>query len=394
MKKGMNFGLKGGAWSGRLMGALLLTGICVAPGWSAELNFERQKISDAKFEAASACDVNKDGKLDIVSGEFWYEGPDFKKKHKCATIKETSEYLDDFCDYPMDVNGDGYTDIVTGAWFGQPMRWLENPKGEEKEWPVHEIAQVGPIETIRFWDVDGDGTVEVCPNAGGNVVFFKLDRDANGKGTGKFTRYVVKEGGCGHGLGYGDVNGDGRGDFIVPEGWFEGPKEPLKGPWTFHADFNLGSASVPTLVYDVNEDGKADLIVGQAHDYGLDWWEQGAGADGKPSWTKHRVDSDVSEYHDMQLVDINKDKKLELVTGKRFRAHNDNDPGAADPVITCYYTIDKGQFERHVIDFGPAAEHSGVGIYFWIADLDGNGWDDIVAPGKEGLYLFRNMGKK
>ncbi|HNY26229.1 MAG TPA: hypothetical protein PKH31_02500, partial [Candidatus Sumerlaeota bacterium] len=69
MKKGMNFGLKGGAWSGRLMGALLLTGICVAPGWSAELNFERQKISDAKFEAASACDVNKDGKLDIVSGE-------------------------------------------------------------------------------------------------------------------------------------------------------------------------------------------------------------------------------------------------------------------------------------------------------------------------------------
>jgi len=96
----------------------------------------------------------------------------------------------------------------------------------------------------------------------------------------------------------------------------------------------------------------------------------------------------------LQLVDLDKDKKPELVTGKRYRAHNGNDPGSADPVIPCYFSIEKGQFKRHVIDLGPATEHSGVGIYFWVADVDGNGWEDIVAPGKEGLYLFRNMGQK
>ncbi len=394
MNKRTRLESSGGRKLGRVVGVLLLSGMCGVSGWSADLNFQREKISDAKFEAASVLDVNKDGKPDILSGEFWYEGPDFKKSHKYTTVKVVDEYSDDFCDYPMDVNGDGYMDIITGAWFGQPMRWLENPKGEDREWPVHEIAQVGPIETIRFWDVDGDGVVEACPNAGGNVVFFRLERDANGKGTGKFTRHVVKEGGCGHGMGYGDVNGDGRGDFIVPEGWFEGPKDPLKDAWAFHPDFNLGMASVPILVHDVNEDGKADLIVGQAHNYGLDWWEQGVGADGQPTWTKHRVESEVSQYHDLQLVDLDKDKKPELVTGKRYRAHNGNDPGSADPVITCYFSIEKGQFKRHVIDLGPATEHSGVGIYFWVADVDGNGWEDIVAPGKEGLYLFRNMGQK
>ena len=52
-----------------------------------------------------------------------------------------------------------------------------------------------------------------------------------------------------------------------------------------------------------------------------------------------------------------------------------------------------GGFARQTLDFGPAAEASGLGIYFWVQDLTGNGYPDIVAPGKEGLYLFENMGE-
>ncbi|MFQ5808670.1 MAG: FG-GAP repeat domain-containing protein, partial [Armatimonadota bacterium] len=267
----------------------LVLGIVPLRVQAQRLRFERVKISDTKFEAASACDVNRDGKMDIVSGGFWYEGPEFTTQHKIWDVPAQREYHDDFHDYPMDVNGDGWVDIVTGGWFSRALRWLENPKGEGGEWEMHPIAETGPIETTRFWDVDGDGYVEACPNAGGNVVFFRLERDAEGKGKGRFTRHEVKMGGCGHGLGYGDVNGDGRGDFVAPGGWIEAPEDPLAGEWQWHPELKLGGASVPILVRDVNGDGRSDLIVGQGHNYGLDWWEQGVDGEGKRTWTKHAI---------------------------------------------------------------------------------------------------------
>ncbi len=357
------------------------------------LLFKREKISGASYEACSVFDVDRDGAKDIVSGAYWYKGSDFHTSYKITDVKRAGDYWDDFSDYPLDVNGDGFLDIVTGGFFGGPLRWLENPQGKTSEWTVHKIADAGAIETTRFWDVDGDGVVEVVPNAGGNVIFFRLVCDGRGKGKGRFTRHVVKEGGCGHGLGFGDITGDGRGDFIVPNGWLEAPADPLNGTWTFHAgEFALGTASVPILVHDVNEDGRADLIVGGAHSYGLYWYEQVVQTDGVRAWKKHLIEPDASQYHDVQLCDIDNDGRKELVTGKRYHAHNGHDPGAEDPLYLRYFDIDNGGFICHTIEWGPAGEASGAGIYFWIDDVDGNGWKDIVAPGKEGLFLFRNSG--
>lgn len=357
------------------------------------LKFERTRIGDAKviYEAASACDVNNDGALDIVSGEYWFQGPDFKTAHKICDVAYQSEYHDDFSDYPMDVNGDGYVDIVTGGWFCAKLAWRENPKGGTGLWTTRDIDACGNVETTRFWDVDGDGHVEVVPNAGGRVAYYTLVRDAAGKGTGKFTKHVVKPDGCGHGLGFGDVNGDGRGDFIIPDGWIEAPEDRAKGAWTFHPEFKLGSASVPILVHDVNGDGRADLIVGQAHNYGLDWYEQVL-KDGTRSWVTHSIDATRSQYHDLALADIDNDKELELITGKRYRAHNGHDPGGNDPIGLYYFENKGGLWERVTLDYGPATHASGAGIYFWVVDIDRNGWLDIVAPGKEGLYLFKNKG--
>jgi hypothetical protein len=51
-----------------------------------------------------------------------------------------------------------------------------------------------------------------------------------------------------------------------------------------------------------------------------------------------------------------------------------------------------GGFYRHIIDYGkPNEGHSGIGQTFSIADLAGKGTLDIVAPGKLGLYLFRQI---
>jgi hypothetical protein len=356
------------------------------------LAFGRTRIGDVTYEVASVFDVNHDGAMDIVCGEYWFPGPAFAARHRICKVDRVLDYYDEFSSIPMDVNGDGYLDVIGGGWWGQTLVWRENPKGGTGLWPTHVIDKPGNIETTRCWDVDGDGHDEVVPNAGDNVVVYRLRRDSSGRPAGAFDKIVIKQGGCGHGLGFGDVNGDGRGDFATAQGWIEAPADGLAGTWTAHAEFQLGPASVPILVHDVNEDGRADLIVGMGHDYGLFWYEQGVSAQGARTWTKHVIDPDRSQYHDMMLADIDQDGAVELVTGKRYRAHVGHDPGANDPLGVYYFEMDRGAFRRVTLDYGPPERASGVGLYFWIADVDGNGWLDIVAPGKEGLYLFRNRG--
>ena len=360
----------------------------------ATARFVRKKIAEEPFEAACACDVDGDGRKDIVSGDYWYAGPDYTKVFSFRTIEAKSGYHDSFHDYPMDVNGDGRVDVVSGGWFGKTLVWYENPTSARTagEWVRHEIDEPGSIETSRFWDVDGDGYLEIVPNAGGNVVFYRLARDASGKGTGKFDKHVAKLDGCGHGLGFGDINGDGRGDFVIPTGWLEAPLDPLAGEWKVHQGFDLPKASVPILVHDVNEDGLADIIYGNGHGYGLYWFEQLVDADANRTWLEHVIDDRAAQYHDMLLADIDVDGRLELVTGKRYYAHNGRDAGAEDPVFVRYFDFDKkGIFTPHTIDYGNSREASGVGIYFWVEDLTGNKRLDIIAPGKEGLYLFENQ---
>ncbi len=359
------------------------------------LVFDRVPIGhNSIYEAASVFDVNNDGHKDIFCGEYWYEGPDFKKSHKVYDIMYLDTYYDDFSNYPMDVNGDGYIDVVTGGYFGCTFQWRENPKGGPGPWTTHDVAKTGNIERNIFFDMDGDGIVEVMPVTK-PVHIFKLKCDAQGKGTGEFEQFTVEtDGGSGHGAGAGDVNGDGHPDLIFSGGWLEAPANTwdMKA-WKWHPEFNLGTASVPILVYDVNQDGKNDLIVGEAHNYGLYWMEQGTDAKGTRTWTKHDIETNRSQFHDLQLHDIDNDGQPELVTGKRFWAHNGHDPGDRDPLGVYYYKINKGAFERTTIDYGPAATNSGVGIYFWVEDVNGDGLKDIVAPGKQGLYLFLNRGK-
>ncbi|HIJ73443.1 MAG TPA: VCBS repeat-containing protein [Candidatus Hydrogenedentes bacterium] len=371
---------------------LLTAGIAIEPAIHDALVFEKTRIGHATFEAAAAFDVDDDGDIDIVSGGYWYEGPEFKVQHKICDVQQVGDYYDDFSDYPMDVNGDGYLDIVTGGFWGLTLRWRENPKGKPVEWRVHEVAEVGNIERNCFYDIDGDGMVEVFPTTS-PVHIFKLARGADGKGLGRFEQFTIaQKGGGGHGIGFGDVNGDGRPDIVFSGGWFEAPENPFAGAWDWHPEFSFGAASVPMLVFDVNEDGRNDVIVGQAHGYGFSWWEQTVSADGARGWVEHVIDADRSQYHELQLADIDNDGAPELIAGKRYRAHCGHDPGADDPLGLYYFEINRSAFVRVTLDYGPPVRASGAGIYLWVSDVDGNGWKDVVAPGKEGLYLFKNMG--
>lgn len=352
------------------------------------LKFTPYFVASESFESVGVMDVNNDGKPDLVSGDFYYlNGGDqrtiFRKRLRIGQQPAFAEYFDDFSTIALDVNQDGRMDFVTGGWFGQALRWLENP-GKNEVWPVHEIAKVGNVETVRAWDIDNDGKLEIVPNTPNSPLhYYKLE------GPGKFVRYDVGDYKT-HGIGFGDINGDGKGDFVIQNGWIENKGN---NQWEYHPDFDLGKhASIPVIVADVNGDGKADLIAGKAHDYGIYWYEQQPAKNGTRSFTKHLIDDTASQYHELVWTDITGDGKPELISGKRYRAHNDGDPGAHDDVGLYYFTWDGKKFTRHVIAYGPPGVGKGTGIFMQAADLRGTGRKDIVVAGKDGLWVFFNEG--
>ena len=179
-------------------------------------------------------------------------------------------------------------------------------------------------------------------------------------------------------------------DIITPQGWFEAPADPRNDEWIFHPEFELGATG---FIYteDVNGDGLPDLITSLAHDYGIFWYEQKKNDRGNRVWVKHLIDNSWSQAHALTLADLNGDGKLELITGKRYYAH-DHDPGANEPLgVYWYERIMVGgalQWKRHVLDYGT---RTGGGMQIAVVDIDSDGDQDIVVAGKSGLFLFENL---
>ncbi len=354
----------------------------------ADIPFEKHTLDLGANEPCATADLNRDGVPDLVSGENWFEGPHWTK-HKFRTLNYTQNYIEDFSDLPLDVNGDGNMDIVSCTWFAKKLWWNENPGKAGGEWKEHTIDTGHNVEFAFLVDLDNDGkAAEVLPQFGSATTADPLAwyEPKNGE----FVKHIVSPRSYGHGIGVGDVNRDGRNDIITPKGWLEAPADPRATDWTFHADFDLDQTGF-IYALDVNGDGRNDLVTSLAHNYGVFWMEQMPDR----TWKKHMIDDSWSQPHAMTMVDLNGDGKMDFVTGKRFMAHNGKDPGEREPLGIYWYEYFRnaaGEIEwaKHVIDY---STRTGAGMQVVAADLDRDGDLDIAVAGKSGLYLFENLTK-
>jgi len=379
--------------------------------------FEVQQISDMYYSWSSAsADFNNDGVLDVVAGPYVYYGPDytsFREIFPAFAYNPSKEFTEVNCQYSFDFNGDGWMDVFVGPPFG---RLYINPKGASRRWDMTAVIP-GNInsEVTVFMDIDGDKKPELIygTNSGGNAVlkFAKFDPADPTK---PWKAQTISANGyfTAHGIGAGDINGDGRKDILNPYGWWEQPSKADDTNWIYHPEAfaryghrGSGLGGSVMAVYDVNGDNLNDVVTSlNAHGFGLAWYEQKKDASGKISFVRHMImddfstknagDVSFSELHGSTFADIDGDGITDFIVGKRYFSHIDTyldpDPFGA-PVVYVFKTVRDKKAPGGAL-FVPEMVHnrSGVGSDVQAVDLNKDGAIDIVTSTNRGTFIFWN----
>ena len=405
-------------------------GLKMTPAEETSNRYRVQRVNEFYYSwSAAAADFNRDANTDIVSGPYIYFGPDFttsREYYLAQTMNPGRDYpyppsrqypalLPDsaWVFHAADFTGDGWPDVLsTDHASGAGAALYVNPKGEARRWDRYTVVTPLNTEITLLRDVDGDGRPELVYGAEGYVRYARPD-PANPTAPWHVTSVSERTPwgplgtGGGHGLGVGDINGDGRMDITNTWGWFEQPATAGQ-VWAYHAQaFGRWDRSLPgggtMAIYDVNGDGRNDVVTAlQAHGFGLAWFEQKRDAAGAISFVQHMIMDDFStknagnvtfsELHGAAMADIDGDRIPDFVVGKRHWAHQDSyyDPDPYGAAVLYWYRTVRNQKAPGGAEFVPNLIHnrSGVGSDVLVQDLNKDGRLDIVTATTRGTFVF------
>ncbi len=378
--------------------------------------FRMQRLNPFYYGwSADAADFNRDGKLDIVSGPYIYFGSDFthfREIYPAQAINPSTNYsMDDWVEHAYDFTGDGWPDVLTTSHAdrGKVGAVLYvNPRGESRRWEKHTVVVPIDSEETILADVNGDGKPDLVYMGGGYMRYAEPDPK---NPTAEWIVHTVSEHGPwpAHGIGAGDINGDGLVDIVGAYGWWEQPKTNAgNSVWKYHpepfSDWGRTAPGGGTMgVYDVNGDGLNDVVTSlQAHGWGIAWFEQKRSKSGEISFVKHMIMGRTpaesaggvvfTEPHGSTIADVDGDGIPDFVVGKRLWSHLDDyfDPDPYGPAVLYWYKTVRDPKAPGGARFVPELIHnrSGVGSDVLARDLNGDGAVDIITCVRSGTYVF------
>ena len=360
-----------------------------------EVAFQKTVIDELfRSEGVGVGDVNRDGKPDVIVGDLWYEAPGWSPHEIRAPRRPTRDgYTEAFAVYPGDFNRDGWVDVLVVPFHGNDAKWYENPKNKEGHWTERVAFRGTGNETRLYGDLFGDGKKVFLMGVEGQLAWVPVPDDPTGPWP---VHPIIAKGEnpdpadkFAHGLGFGDVNGDGRADVLTANGWYEQPPEgrSASGLWKPHKTPISADGVADMVTFDADGDGRADIFSTSAHGSGV-YWHRQTGDRSEPTFQTTVLNRLIPETHSLNFVDLDGDGKKDLVTGRRFFAHGFTPERAGDPAPLGWFEVEtrKGQppvLTPHVID-----DQSGIGAQFVTEDVNGDGTRDVVVSGRKGVYLF------
>jgi hypothetical protein len=373
--------------------------------------FSRQRLTDVYYsEGANAGDVNGDGQPDVVYGPHWYAGPDFKTAGEIYPPKpqNTDGYADNFFNWVHDFNGDNRADVLVVGFPGTPAYVYENPgpDGLNSHWKKHYVCDWVSNESPQFTNLVGDERPELVCTRDGYFGYYAVNWDA------PFAAWAfhpvsekVTAPKFGHGLGIGDINGDGRADVIHSQGWLEQPAADAEDSlWAAHkTSFSGAYGGAEMYAYDVDGDGDSDVITSEAaHDYGLAWYEQQRDGD-EAKFVRHlimgmhpsenRYGVLFTEPHSVNLADIDGDGLKDIVTGKTYWSHHKQSPLWDAGAVVYWFKLARS---TDGVDWLPyqADGEAGIGRQLTVTDINADGQPDIVVGGMLGAHVLTHQVRK
>lgn len=326
-------------------------------------------------------DIDHDGKPDFILGGrqpapsrlYWYQyvQGDQWVRHEVGT-----DYKSDVGLAAMDVDGDGWTDLVcSGVWY----RNTGKPRTEPFERIVFDDTASGAHDVVAC-DVNKDGKTDIIVmgdehTALHGMYWYSIPANPRQPWTKHFIAPPEIHGAIAP-AGIGDINGDGLPDIVRADTWFENTKESQE--WIAHKNIPMGRKGpfgycVRAAVADMDNTGKSVIVMCDAdiEDSKICIL---CSPDGKgKQWIKQSLPQSFTygSLHSLAIADLNGDGRLDIVSNEQEELLPN---GRQNPRWIAWLNLGKGRYKEIILLDAKLGGHE-----LQVADVDGDGDMDICS---------------